>query len=64
MSKKKARKTGKKGTAPPRPGIDDSDPVAVVPESTNVESDAPAAPRRSIEADEGNAGGDVERADQ
>lgn len=64
MSKKKARKPGKKITEPPRSESEDVDTVALVPENQNVESDAPAAPRRSIEADEGSVGGDVERADQ
>ena len=64
MSKKKTRKPGNKVTAPPPPETADGDPVARVPENPNVESDAPAAPRRSIEADEGGTGGDVERAGQ
>lgn len=64
MSRKKARKFGKKMTAQPPPEAEAADPVAPVPESQNVESDAPAAPRQSIETDEGVAGGDVERAGQ
>lgn len=64
MSKKKARKLGKKTTATPRPEVEESETVALVPENPNVESDAPATPRRSIEAEEDSVGGDVERADQ
>lgn len=64
MSRKKARKPGKKMTAQPQLEAEAADPVASVPESQSVESDAPAAPRQSIETDEGVAGGDVERAGQ
>ena len=64
MSKKKVRKSGKQMTAPPPREAEDGDNVPLAPENPNVESDAPAEPRRSIEADEDSVGGDVERADQ
>jgi hypothetical protein len=61
MSKKKPPKHGKKVTPPAPPSIEENEAMPVAPANQNIESDAPPAPRRSLEAD--NEGGDVERLD-
>jgi hypothetical protein len=61
MSKKKPPKHGKKVTPPAPPSIEENEAMPVAPATQSIESDAPPAPRRSLEAD--NEGGDVERLD-
>jgi hypothetical protein len=64
MSKKKPPKAAKKANPapPPEPKVDQTTPL--VPPSQSIESDAPAIARRSLEADNENMGGDVERLDE
>ena len=59
--KKSSRKAAKKTMAPQIPAVDEGDVSAIAGDNQNVESDAPPAPRRSMEADSEAAGGDVER---
>ncbi|MDL2357644.1 MAG: hypothetical protein QFF03_20510 [Pseudomonadota bacterium] len=62
MSRKKHVKTGKR--VPPAPAADVKPDAAapLVPAEQNVESDAPAVGRRSLEADDQDNVGDIERA--
>jgi hypothetical protein len=64
MSKKKARKAVKKATAAPPPKVEEGDTTIVAPVSQSIESDVPAVPRRSIEADNESLASDVERPDE
>lgn len=61
MPKKKPPKPAKKVMPPPPYSAPEADSSLIAPANQSVESDAPPAPRRSIEAD--NEGGDVERLD-
>jgi hypothetical protein len=61
MPKKKPAKAAKKVTPPPAPSVTENDSAPVATANESVESDAPPAPRRSLESD--NEGGDVERLD-
>lgn len=61
MSKKKPPKSAKKVTPPSPPAVAENDATPAATANESVESDVPAAPRRSLEAD--NEGGDVERLD-
>jgi hypothetical protein len=59
--KKSSRKAAKKAVAPQIPAVDEGDVSAIAGENSNVESDAPPAARRSMEADSEAGSGDVER---
>ena len=61
MTGKKPKKAASKTAAPPTSPAAEGDSTPVAPANESVESDAPPAPRRSLEAD--NEGGDVERLD-
>lgn len=62
MSKKKPPKAARK--APPVPASDvvPEGTAPLVPSEQNVESDAPAVAGRSLEADDQDGAGDIERA--
>lgn len=64
MSKKKARKSGKKATAQPPSKAEEGDTATAASESQSIESDVPGVSRRSIEADNESQSSDVERADE
>jgi hypothetical protein len=64
MPKKKPPKATKKVPAAPPPKIEEGDTGPATQVNQSIESDASPVARRSIEADNENMGGDVERLDE